>query len=85
MQARISRRRLREWLATRERIDEEGIPILPAIPRSDGHGLKVWCRYCGTWHFHGHGGGHRAGHCPAHERLGYILEAVEVDPALRGA
>ncbi len=68
-----------------ERQTAQGIPILPAIPRADGHGLQVHCRYCEAWHYHGFGGGHRDAHCSVHplrrsyRPRGYILLPVGED------
>ena len=43
------------------------LPRVPAYPR-DKHlgqstGLKMWCCWCDTWHYHGDGYGHRVAHC----------------------
>jgi hypothetical protein len=54
------------------------VPRLPAYPRTDGiRGLRVWCCWCGRWHFHSPGYGHRAAHCHNAESpyadTGYML------------
>jgi len=57
-------------------------PELPAYPTGGG-GLRVWCCWCGEWHSHGNGYGHRAAHCVTQSpycETGYILtdpEALE--------
>jgi hypothetical protein len=71
-----------------ERQTAQGIPVLPAIPRADGYGLQVHCRYCEAWHYHGFGGGHRSAHChivpprPSYSPGGYILLPVGEDGRL---
>lgn len=55
-------------------------PHLPAYPRKDGCGLRVWCCWCGRWHLHGQDYGHRVAHCwtaSPYQETGYVL----VDPA----
>jgi hypothetical protein len=55
-------------------------PRLPAYPRKDGYGLRVWCCWCDAWHYHGEGFGHRADHCITNSpyvETGYVL----TDPA----
>lgn len=52
----------------------DGIPVVRAYAASQLPGgmthAAIWCRWCGTWHFHGIGddelafpGGHRISHC----------------------
>lgn len=53
------------------------VPLLEATPRSDGHGLKVYCVYCQKWHFHGHGDGHRTAHCD-NEHSPYLKTGYEL-------
>ena len=51
-------------------------PALPAYPRTDGAGLRVWCAWCRRWHLHGIGYGHRAAHCSPpspYTESGYVL------------
>ena len=52
-------------------------PILDAVRRADGTGLKVWCVWCDRWHLHGDGEGHRLAHCVNPESpylsTGYVL------------
>jgi hypothetical protein len=40
-------------------------PTLAAYARNrNGHKrLLVWCKFCGVWHSHGQGEGHREAHC----------------------
>lgn len=58
--------------------DREGYPLLAAEQDENG-ALRVWCRYCSTWHRHGRGYGHRVAHClnpeSPYRRTGYILVA----------
>jgi hypothetical protein len=39
---------------------------------------RFWCGWCGKWHFHGAGAGHRVAHCTSmnspYLRSGYILK-----------
>jgi hypothetical protein len=52
------------------------LPRLPAYPRTDGAGLRVWCCWCDRWHYHSSGYGHRAAHCHNSESPyadGYVL------------
>ena len=53
-------------------------PTLAAYHRNrNGHKrLMVWCKYCGVWHSHGQGEGHREAHCQEetpYSRTGYNL------------
>ena len=56
-------------------------PTLPAVPDEcpvTGRPLwRVWCTYCGVYHWHGPGEGHREAHChdprSPYERTGYNL------------
>jgi len=68
-------RELIERLVALEGRDPSGIPTLRAVPARGG--LKVWCRYCRSWHNHGPGAGHRVAHCAdplnPYYRSGYIL------------
>ncbi len=42
-------------------------PVIKCLPRAimNGYkdGMKFWCPYCKTWHYHGRGDGHRTAHC----------------------
>jgi hypothetical protein len=52
-------------------------PIVEAVERTDGTGLKMYCEYCKAWHLHGHGEGHRVAHCTKdtpYKKTGYILK-----------
>jgi len=66
-----------ERLEGLEAADADGVAVLAAVKRSDGAGLKVWCRHCRAWHLHGHGYGHREAHCrkagSPYQGGGYIL------------
>jgi hypothetical protein len=57
-------------------MESEGIPALPAYEGRDGL-LRVWCTYCGKWHHHRPGWGHRTAHCrntgSRYLETGYIL------------
>ena len=44
-------------------MSETDAPVLSAVPREDGYGLKVWCDFCDRWHYHGFGEGHRIAYC----------------------
>ena len=38
---------------------------LPVLKGMEFRGLfRVWCPFCGKFHTHGLGSGHRAAHCP---------------------
>ena len=54
-------------------------PTLPAYADTDGM-LRVWCRYCVDWHYHGEGSGHRTAHCrndaSPYKENGYTLHPV---------
>jgi len=63
-------RELIEYLEAMAFTDAEGFPHLAAIPRKDGLGSKVWCRYCKDWHCHGVGYSHRVAHCHDIDRRG---------------
>jgi hypothetical protein len=56
------------------------IPTLLAERTADDE-LRVWCRYCGKFHYHGAADGHRVAHCIADDSpyhlTGYYL--LEVD------
>jgi len=58
---------------------EDGCPVLPAFVHDDGQ-VNVWCIYCGAWHHHGGGDGHRAAHCShpdsPYRETGYVLRQV---------
>lgn len=59
-------------------------PILDAVRRADGMGLKVWCIHCNRWHIHGLGDGRRVAHCsnpdsPYHS-TGYVLRIGGASP-----
>ncbi len=59
----------------------EAIPVLPAFRTAAG-GLRVWCRWCVRWHYHGTLG-HAVAHCiedasPYH-RAGYVLAVGRQD------
>jgi hypothetical protein len=65
-----------------EQFDENGIPILDAYIRDQQEGfLDVWCKFCGCYHHHGRGEGHRVAHCwtkdSPYKQTGYILRIVE--------
>jgi hypothetical protein len=58
---------------------DAGAPTLPAreVVRRFTKRLRVWCKHCRHWHYHGPGEGHREPHCtnpvsPYH-RAGYNL------------
>lgn len=57
----------------------QGAAAMPAYPRPDCNGLRVWCPWCCRWHYHGVGYGPRRPHCadrhsPFREH-GYVLVA----------
>ena len=64
----------------------DGAPTLPAY--DTGYQYHLWCQYCGVWHMHGRGNGHRVAHCykpdSPYKQTGYILELVgDMTPAIR--
>lgn len=57
-------------------MNDKDIPVVDAVVRTDGKGLKMYCRYCKQWHLHGEGEGHRVAHCnndSPYKKTGYIL------------
>ena len=52
-------------------------PRLPAYLCDDGAQVRVWCRFCDCWHYHGAGVlGHRAAHCHSdspYRETGHVL------------
>jgi hypothetical protein len=66
----------KEWIRYRHllrRTENLEIPILVGEITEDKRQIKVWCPYCGKYHFHGCGTrdggpdlgeGHRVAHCP---------------------
>lgn len=60
------------------------IPVLAAHESESGN-LYVWCWYCGKWHIHGPGEGHRVAHCgdrkSPYAETGYVLKIVGPLPA----
>ena len=68
----FARSRLVHWPTMKVPVDKYtcldlNAPILPAYQdRSKKTGAirwRVWCRFCGRWHYHGPGEGHRVAHC----------------------
>ena len=60
---------------------ENGLPLLPA-ERTESGGLRAWCPYCKTWHYHSALPGHRVAHCyipTPYTRTGYILTIQEAE------
>lgn len=53
----------------------DGYPLL--VAENTGTKLKVWCKHCAKYHFHGQGIGYRVAHCDdttsPHKKTGYIL------------
>lgn len=56
--------------------DDRGIPFVVAFPREKLDGLKMACRYCRAWHYHGVGCGHRGAHCPDHDERGWEIHSA---------
>lgn len=64
---------------------KDGIPVVAGFieTHDQGHSLRVWCRWCCTWHDHGLADAnpgdytHRVGHCYApdstYNRAGYWI------------
>jgi hypothetical protein len=60
-------------------------PVLPAhrvrSKRTGAIRFRVWCRFCGRWHYHGPATGHREAHCTSpsspYFRTGYDLALVQ--------
>ncbi|MBM4041586.1 MAG: hypothetical protein FJ290_24055 [Planctomycetes bacterium] len=87
MGKKADEKRLIATLESLEAVSEKGMPLLPAVPREDGYGWKVWCRYCKAWHSHGIGLGHRGAHCLSHDRRGRPINSpysAFSDPPGRG-
>lgn len=41
--------------------------------------LKVWCKHCKVWHYHGPVEGHKVAHCglnSPYSRTGYVIRKV---------
>jgi len=61
--------------------NKSGPPELVGFPREDfPRGVKVWCKFCGKYHLHGIGDGHRSAHCAGvtpYSQYGYIVKRVE--------
>jgi len=65
----------------KEIFDEAGRPVLLAVRDSRGY-LKVWCKYCKRWHYHGKYEGHLLAHCLAksgspYRKSGYVLKTAD--------
>ena len=59
---------------------EKDMPIVFCQKRENG--LKFFCKYCGDWHLHGKGEGHRVSHCSNQNspyiKTGYILKELKM-------
>lgn len=66
--------------STDDLINGRRIPTVFA-ERTDDDRFRVWCNYCGKFHFHGAEDGHRVCHCIADDSPYHLTgyELLEVD------
>lgn len=59
------------------------VPELAAYLVDGESGLRVWCAWCLSWHYHGPGYGHRVAHCAnsrsPYRQSGYLLVKPDIN------